>query len=853
MTNTIRIFDPNDKPFGWLSNNYTHLMEINRKRWKTVTNYIYANILTYPMYVQEVQMTKNPKDVQTTFARLYQEEIDDITRKAIEKALTVKFNNNEMAEKLLATGNSDIFYISSNQLLGVGIESNGKNIYGKYLMQTRHNLQKTTLKHKQEAVKTKKEQNIYDTYLANMALIDAIRQGENISEFNNKTPEEIVTFFGRENLEKKAPNKEIVLDMERKKRFNEDLVIAIDHPETLVPMVLKREIRKLRLRKIKQQKEIIFDMYADYLLEKHFSNLDPDKYSQAKEQQFQQMGWQQKHNLENRLYDLFEKNMLSKRLSKSIDVYMAHHYIPSIEEVEIAENYTYQLQDDNPETNLGDESKLYEKGQPVLVYPTDLYFSPISFTGMLNIDNQFFPTVLHYITTRLIAHIPPEKGGGGFGGMEKAYKEILANPNDYVKGTESFINPDDAYSKYIQLRDYSYMINLQKYAKEALDKKFEDRFLQDILLLTGKSKLVYNDFSNPILGVGGKQDKGGMNFVGKYLMELRNNYNKERKNETLQRLQPEDVSNLLNEDPFMKEWLNMRVRDMCKVLMTMKNYLYSKDKIDVKINSVFTSTVLDKIYQPCSQVFGATKLVTSQAPEYFIFMVKRCKGFEQVNREVVDVMWKRIAVIIYYLIKYMKDTNIRNIRVILARTEQLVTNSRECVYIIQNSKDNCIVSALVNLLRGIIEFNKQFSYSTDVTETDVKTAASIILNFDISKGDKIHKPEQKDDDDDESKIYEEEQEDILRRDYEKDDDDDEGEIDYGDEEDENEDEEREGWNLEYSPYKNMIVSVLEEFSEVRDPEAIAIAIEDALEIIKRHRMSDQIKRNRINFFATQRS
>ena len=50
MVQTIKIFNPKDRPFGWLSNNYRHLMFIDNNRYLTVTNYIYSNMLSTPQY-----------------------------------------------------------------------------------------------------------------------------------------------------------------------------------------------------------------------------------------------------------------------------------------------------------------------------------------------------------------------------------------------------------------------------------------------------------------------------------------------------------------------------------------------------------------------------------------------------------------------------------------------------------------------------------------------------------------------------------------------------------------------------------------------------------------------------------
>ena len=58
MTNIIELFNPNEKPFGMLSNNSYHPMTINGKKYDTVTNYIFSNMLTTPMFRSVIQNTK---------------------------------------------------------------------------------------------------------------------------------------------------------------------------------------------------------------------------------------------------------------------------------------------------------------------------------------------------------------------------------------------------------------------------------------------------------------------------------------------------------------------------------------------------------------------------------------------------------------------------------------------------------------------------------------------------------------------------------------------------------------------------------------------------------------------------
>ena len=883
MSKTIKILNPKDKPFGRLSNNYVHYMKFSSQeissqdteKYRTVTNYIYANILKTPMYKQEIRATKKIRDIKPAFQHLYQLELNDIMRRATEKALKIKFDNVELAEKLLSTGNSPIFYISDNELLGTGTQNSGQNMYGKYLMQIRHVLRISSKKQKDEQHKSEHDQNIYNTYLAYTGLNKAIRGGNDLKQFIIKIPKEIIEIMGRLELEKTTPTRDTILQMEHRNMLSIIIKNAIKYPNTLVWAVRKEQMRDLRYRKIKERKNIIFDMYADYILEKKFPSLKHDQYTAAKKQQFDNMEYKQRNDLENRLTYLFEKGMLSDRLSNVVDERLAKHYIPSELDVIEAENIDAVSDENKP--IVAEIFYTPEEGKPVLVYPFDypniepqykpyIVFSPVSLTGMLNIDSQLFPTVTHYMITRLIAYI------SDIGTMKLAYPYILSNPAVPIVGIESFLLPDNAMVAYYNLRDTNYHAQLIKYARLGMDLKFENRVLQDVLLTTGNSKLVYNDFSDPILGVGGRNVEGS-DFVGRYLMKLRKHYATIRKDENITNLSKKDVKLILQQDPFMKEWLRMRVKDTCNVVMVMKNYLYMKSEINVELNSMFVETVIDNVYQPCSQVFAAANLITAGVPQFFFSIVRECPGFNSKYSEAAKVIWKRTAVMLYYMIHYMKDSSIQNIRSVLAKLEHLVSEGSNCVYIVEDKYDNCIISAILNILSGIIEFNKKLSYSTNITPLDVETAACIILNKDILG--EIVQPTQEQtvlkepkfiEKPGESEIIEEsefieESEELEEPEFDQefifpefpDLEEEEGEG-----EGEGEEEEEIFQNLEDNEKKDeqntnqLIIEVLREWEDIKDPQTIANIIEGAVETIKTYPMSRQVKNNRVNFFATQR-
>jgi len=867
MSNLIKLFNSKDKPFGSLSNNYFHEMSIDDQRWKTATNYIYANILKTSSYRNVLKNTQT-KDVRAVFTSYYKQSVDDTTRKAMDKAIEEKFKNKDLTELLISTGNSPLVYISGNSFLGTGVDGKGDNLLGKSLMQLRH---RSFISYKDEQTqksRQEKEDIIYLTYLAHIALVDSIRNKDsNLREFIGKTPVQIIEKYGKSQLIESNADKNTVLGLYNKNGLSILVRLSVEHPEQLVLGVRKQYLGNLRVRLIQKRKDIVFDMYADYLLAKNYTSLDSKKYEDAKDQQFKNMDWQQRADLSERLYDLFSLGMLSETLSNRVDERLATLNIPTQEDVTEALAYSIKVikTDVKPSkpvikkdtrkifeknslddilNNMGSgksEPKTFKPVEGVVIYfsampnsqadPKYNVFSPISYTGMMDIDGTQYPSITHYISASLLADLPSIRT------MANAYPFILANPKIPVDGPLSFKNPENLMKSYDYERDMSFHDQLRKYAKIALDVKFQNRVMQDVLLSTGKSKIEWADFSDPILGSGNR----GENFVGKYMMNLRDFYNKERDGQNVGNLRDADVTKILYSDPIIKSWLEMRVRDTCRVINVMRNYHWVKSGSDERIDASFVTAVLDKVYQPCSHLFARTTLVKAEVPHYFRVMVNECPGFrEETNfgREIVSIIWKRIAVMIYFLIKHMEDSSLTNIRTVLGSIETMVSRKTTCVEIVEDSDDNCIVSAIVNLLKGIVEFNKEIGNKTTITEDEIKTASSIIINQDI--GDEIRHQ----DDDTSDPIFIP----VIQDDRNDDD-----VVDDGDEfkfpDDIVDDDGDEPPNA--STKVNNLISILEnDLGVTTDVANMASFIMGAVVTIKTHPSSKQIKQNRINFFAT---
>ena len=142
---SIEIFNPNEKPYGLLSNNAKHNMVINKELWTSVTQFIYSNMINNYVYRDSIKKS-SMKNIYYEYNKYQKQVEDDIVSSSLEEAIRVKFENPELLNILLSTGDSDIIYVSPNSFLGIGADKRGYNIVGKYLVQFRNEIVNTKIR-----------------------------------------------------------------------------------------------------------------------------------------------------------------------------------------------------------------------------------------------------------------------------------------------------------------------------------------------------------------------------------------------------------------------------------------------------------------------------------------------------------------------------------------------------------------------------------------------------------------------------------------------------------------------------------------------------------------------------------
>ena len=188
----LKIYSSKEKLYGILSNNYKYSMEIDNEVWNTVTNYIYANLVKTPSHIN-ILKNENVIDVEKTYDNLKTKEINTTTINAIEKAQNIKFENKDLEKLLMETGDSNIEYVSPNEVYGFNPEKieegkiQGQNIIGKTLMDIRKKI-----KNRISPKIDKNTDNIYLIYKTIQSLSNAMYKNIDIDKYKNKTYENII-------------------------------------------------------------------------------------------------------------------------------------------------------------------------------------------------------------------------------------------------------------------------------------------------------------------------------------------------------------------------------------------------------------------------------------------------------------------------------------------------------------------------------------------------------------------------------------------------------------------------------------------------------------------------------------
>lgn len=285
------------------------------------------------------------------------------------------------------------------------------------------------------------------------------------------------------------------------------------------------------------------------------------------------------------------------------------------------------------------------QGQPIGIFkeldqnrPEFRPFAPEEFTGMLEIDHRSYPTIQHYIIAKLIASTGTRKKVDSFGdisfikgiGINTAHSMILVEPNLTGKKPEDFLNIPLTGEVYDKLQNETNNLLLPLYTVTALNEKFSDVSMQNLLILTGDRKIEWMSPYNLYLG-SGTEKQPGINYVGKTMMDIRDKLKVTRTQQKEVVIDPSDLEKFIKKDAFVMAWVKMRIKDMCGVVYKAQQYLKIKEGLDFNMQEDedlqrLIRFVLDELYQPCRALVELSDKDKTPVPDFIVKLVQKCSG-----------------------------------------------------------------------------------------------------------------------------------------------------------------------------------------------------------------------------------
>jgi predicted NAD-dependent protein-ADP-ribosyltransferase YbiA (DUF1768 family) len=907
MNSSVNILNPTDKPFGRLSNNYKMLMELDDKKWNSVSNYIYSNSMPVPLY-SNLLHNIDPKDASKEFNKFIDKMIETTAFTALQNGILERLNKDaKFRDALFAIGNAPIVYDSDNKLFG--IKNNGSNMAGKVMEQLRNQY---IIKHGEEKIIQSEQElivKIQRNYIAYMLLKSLIRENKSsLDEFFGVEPSAIIEKINPKQLREPNPPLEIIFNMYKSKQIPDAVMSSIANFDIAIHQLRKEYMRKTDDEYRDRTTNIIFNTYLMEMLKREYPNFSEQQIEDAHSTIYLTTDQQKLNEKRELIADLFTRNIfepvfsenMTNIINKNIEAY--NIVMPNKEEMLRIESYVmpsfnYQLPQEI--TTIVTDDKL----EPVKITPSQ--DNPLCIehnNSVINMDGRIYPSVAHYVYAMLLSQLSSVKN------ISNAHKLFVINKNKSERDLTNYISSQEAKKIFFDTFFVSVVSDIKKYAKIAIDKKFQNKLIQDILLTTGNSKIIWNDPNDVILGM----VKGnGENFVGEYMMKIRNDIKQSTEKDLKREIAWSKVIEIIETDSFINEWIKLRVKELIMNAHIMASCCKST------ISSDFIKIIIEELYDKCSIISSHLDVMPDIVPRYFMDIVKSFsiekkvendgeekrvykKVMINVKEDVAKTIWQYILVLILTVYDSAKEHSVYAMREIIAESEIYLSKKRKCEGEIPNNFNKCIFSALINVLSKIEKISRSVLYPFKINHESIDIAVNIILNknlqrelndnnkeeniYETLRTEHTEKPNQKlmirrkmkvaplnsiappvggedsdeemdelvfENSDDESGSEKSTDEGIFEDKDEEDEDDEEDEEDRDEGDDLIQDRTDESIDLSSTVIDYHIINELKVIdSNIEDDEDVIKHIKNAIKEIAKYKIPFKIKINRINFFAT---
>lgn len=634
--NKIYIYDSANPKWGVLSNNYLKKLIVGDKTYKSVTHYVYSNLVgidtpTGEMILNETDTPQISKFVNENYRSIIEENNSEILRRALDNALRSLIQKQDFRNALKNLRGKIILYDSANEILGIGgggggADKKGRNMYGNMLMTYR------------DLLRTEREdfRELYDLYVVISSMKELLISGQNnLSEFIDSTPQEVARKI---KLNPPVDYKTFAELLEQQSlRDLEILKVAREYPKELASILRKRFYGEYNRAIIESQKMSLLNICLSAIISQQYKNVKNSNL--AISQQLSKLSPPRIQELQDRLYHLYIRGGSFPPETKSrLDKLFSPLLIS-----ESVEDYKEPLGSEIP-------MEMDEKMETILIpdSSSNLLSPRYIHEDMIYIDTFPYPSLSHYLLFTLMVSIPSEKGL-----FNTARSAMLKDPQGSNKDVDNYKSIFEFTEDYLRMIENIAKSRKLEFLKIALNTKFTrlESDTVNILLRSGNKKLIYND----------PYDEYISNHTEQILMDIRQQLSelpppplprkvKVRKETAMYPRRP--MNEYLDNNKFLIEWVDKRLEDICRAMSLVHSYTENARGKTVFVDKNFSNFVINRLYNVCLSTRIEEDIVADMPLDFEDKMRKYLRSEVMFGREAVENTWIYIDSLIYNMKKY---------------------------------------------------------------------------------------------------------------------------------------------------------------------------------------------------------
>lgn len=775
----IDINNPTNPLFKPLGNNFKHEIKIDKQYWAAVAPYVYGNLLlcysqkrTYQIEHHKIKSS----DYYNFYKSLENECLINLIRYALHVGYTeLILSDEKLIETLIKSRNAKIVFKGHIDIL----ENIERDLVGETLMQIRQEMLARINTNIIQETNTATNDKIYEVYRVYSVLKKLMQeQGNSLKEFSDMPYDKVKertekifvsmpsqnTIIEDYNAYKNKPEKHAnVIEEYNRRSLPSYFMDILKNPDSIVLIVQKAFIKDAQHVLNSFQDDMIFDTYVRYIIDGKYPSFQSYVKRKTDKEELE-MGFYRRafnstfSNLTSKEINALKSNRVFKDIdidngtaidivkTKILELYNAGIFSDKFQKIMrkklkkmnlITDEYINEiLKADLPTTtdDILESIKITEslsKFKQIIdsmrknaetetiediIEVSDsvnMPFRPNEFIKLITIDKQTFPTVMNYVYT----HIAQTMTHDSVYAIMNAY-----NIKEFDKYSINSFKPLSEVSKtYYSIYNEYLEFKTHALTKIALNMKYRDISMRDLLVMTDDSKLID---SNPQL-----------NFSGDYLMELRDSLKNIGNMVT-----PDGVSSfgeIIRGNKRLSEIVEKHAKDLCAVVDIASKYMeHLTKKVIGRDLTDFVVLFMTYIYYRennwISDIVGALMNDKDFTP-YPYFQTHYNKICKVLPVTTVRVIYSYAIANIYVLSVLLNTRSPTELANAVLVSSNILSAPQKCdVSLKVDGRVKCALSALVNILDGIKSLSNAYDTDFELNVNDIRLATSILLGTNIN-------------------------------------------------------------------------------------------------------------------------